>query len=549
MEHLGYNSKKSLLLWSGSLEDLKTFIQSKLDSSEEFSVTHDTERSITLKTNLVTLTFYKNTKTLQIQGSNAQELKSKLLSYLDPGLSVRIEATIENPDANQISRHDQSSVILLPEVSSDSSSEVELDSSFSSTASNGSNVEDENYDGDVSGIAKRPFSSNKILQSEVDSMKHELTKIWAYLHNVSVNNNNIQSGKTTLELEITHKALQDEIDSLKSKLKATEDERDSFKLALQLVAKDYSLISSMKSNQNIATNKTNYSTKGNQRMTTNKTTDPSTECNQKVATDKVNKENKKRKKKSKTLISSKAQDTESKNIRNTNQQHVSFDSIDLTSHSNWANHTNRKKENQKVPAAPPNKYREKQPISTTKSNGQKQLPPTHSDAPSPSTTTTVIIGDSMIKNVHGWKLGKQVGHRVVVKSFPGATTDEMTHYLKPTLDRDPQKIVLHIGTNDLRKRQPYEVSDNIIDLARRIETNTNAQVFISELVVRSDDASNEAVKAVNQRLRKFCNQQDLQLVRHNNITTDDLNKGGLHLNEKGTSIMFTNFANKLVNSH
>jgi hypothetical protein len=73
VEYLGYNSKKSLLLWTGFLEDLKAFIQSDLDSSKEpFSITHDTERSITLKTNLVTLTFYKSTKTLQIQGSNAQ---------------------------------------------------------------------------------------------------------------------------------------------------------------------------------------------------------------------------------------------------------------------------------------------------------------------------------------------------------------------------------------------------------------------------------------------------------------------------------------------
>jgi hypothetical protein len=56
-----------------------------------------------------------------------------------------------------------------------------LDSSFSSTASNGSNEEDVNYDGDVSGLAKNPFSSNNILRSEVDSMKHELEKIWAYL--------------------------------------------------------------------------------------------------------------------------------------------------------------------------------------------------------------------------------------------------------------------------------------------------------------------------------------------------------------------------------
>ena len=39
--------------------------------------------------------------------------------------------------------------------------------------------------------------------------------------------------------------------------------------------------------------------------------------------------------------------------------------------------------------------------------------------------TTVIDGDSIIKNVQGIKLAKTVGHRVVVKPFPGATICDM----------------------------------------------------------------------------------------------------------------------------
>ena len=42
-----------------------------------------------------------------------------------------------------------------------------------------------------------------------------------------------------------------------------------------------------------------------------------------------------------------------------------------------------------------------------------------------SSPTNVIIGDSIIRNIQGWQLGKEVGHRVVVKSFAGATTSDM----------------------------------------------------------------------------------------------------------------------------
>ena len=39
--------------------------------------------------------------------------------------------------------------------------------------------------------------------------------------------------------------------------------------------------------------------------------------------------------------------------------------------------------------------------------------------------------------------------RVVVKSFAGATTSDMSHYVKPTLNKKPDQIILHAGTNDI----------------------------------------------------------------------------------------------------
>ena len=68
----------------------------------------------------------------------------------------------------------------------------------------------------------------------------------------------------------------------------------------------------------------------------------------------------------------------------------------------------------------------------------------------------------------GWQLGKEVGHRVVVKSFAGATTSDMSHYVKPTLDKKPDQIILHAGTNDIGKLSPSEIANNIVDLAREI---------------------------------------------------------------------------------
>ena len=162
-----------------------------------------------------------------------------------------------------------------------------------------------------------------------------------------------------------------------------------------------------------------------------------------------------------------------------------------------------------------------------------------------SSPTTVIIGDSIIRNIQGWQLGKEVGHRVVVKSFAGATTSDMSHYVKPTLDKKPDQIILHAGTNDLGKLSPSEIADNIVDLAREIESSTDAQVIISELVTRSDLSDSGNVDAVNKRLRKFCNQRQWHFILHDDIHSTDLNRGGLHLGETGIAKMYNNFANKL----
>ena len=77
------------------------------------------------------------------------------------------------------------------------------------------------------------------------------------------------------------------------------------------------------------------------------------------------------------------------------------------------------------------------------------------------------------------RLRRKVGHHVVVKSFPGAATNDMKHYLMPT--KGPQQIILHVGTNYRHDHTPTVVAKNIVDLARKIEMKSNAEVVSLEL--------------------------------------------------------------------
>ena len=75
---------------------------------------------------------------------------------------------------------------------------------------------------------------------------------------------------------------------------------------------------------------------------------------------------------------------------------------------------------------------------------------------------TVIAGDSIIQNIRGWSLSK--ANKVVVKSFPGATTEDMEDFIKPILRKEPDNIIIHVGTNDVKAQEPRLTAEGIVKL-------------------------------------------------------------------------------------
>ena len=68
-------------------------------------------------------------------------------------------------------------------------------------------------------------------------------------------------------------------------------------------------------------------------------------------------------------------------------------------------------------------------------------------------SVTVVAGDSIVKKAKGWELSTK-DDLFVVRSFPGAKTDYMESYIKPTLKNRPERILIHRGTNDLKNSTP-----------------------------------------------------------------------------------------------
>ena len=104
-------------------------------------------------------------------------------------------------------------------------------------------------------------------------------------------------------------------------------------------------------------------------------------------------------------------------------------------------------------------------------------------------TNTVIVGDSMIKYVKGWEMSS-TQNRVTVQSFSGANIEDMTDFINPILRKKPEKVILHIGTNNLRKDDGKSVADGIINLAQSIQRQCpDIEIVVSGIITRSDDVS------------------------------------------------------------
>ena len=73
----------------------------------------------------------------------------------------------------------------------------------------------------------------------------------------------------------------------------------------------------------------------------------------------------------------------------------------------------------------------------------------------------------------GWKLSDKK-NKVVVKHFRRAKTKDMECNIIPALEQNPEAIIIHSGTNNLKRNSsPEEIAKDIINLTTSCKTQTN----------------------------------------------------------------------------
>ena len=108
-------------------------------------------------------------------------------------------------------------------------------------------------------------------------------------------------------------------------------------------------------------------------------------------------------------------------------------------------------------------------------NGWSKVQSTSNSAQSTDQKPCVIIaGDSMLKFINGRKLSSQISNQglTYVEAFPGATAEDMSDYIMPSLRRKPEEVILHVGTNNLKSFEPRDIAEGIINLGLKIQNHS-----------------------------------------------------------------------------
>ena len=85
----------------------------------------------------------------------------------------------------------------------------------------------------------------------------------------------------------------------------------------------------------------------------------------------------------------------------------------------------------------------------------------------------------MVKNIYGTTYSDNKSN-VCLKSISGAKTKCMKNYIIPTVELEPDAIVINCSTNDLRRHeQPEEIACETANLASSIKSKKN-EVVVSQ---------------------------------------------------------------------
>ncbi|KAJ4448012.1 hypothetical protein ANN_10022 [Periplaneta americana] len=139
---------------------------------------------------------------------------------------------------------------------------------------------------------------------------------------------------------------------------------------------------------------------------------------------------------------------------------------------------------------------------------------------------SVIIGDSIIRHVGNLQ------PELATECYPGIRVNEMKSVIENQERGDPKNIVLHVGTNDLRRGVDYIMAD-VYDLVMETKKKYPAAGIVISGIVRRRDVNWRKVGRVNKAFEWVAECLGARFVDPNSWIDDRcFGRDGIHLNRR-----------------
>ncbi|KAL0153113.1 hypothetical protein M9458_051569, partial [Cirrhinus mrigala] len=168
-----------------------------------------------------------------------------------------------------------------------------------------------------------------------------------------------------------------------------------------------------------------------------------------------------------------------------------------------------------------------------------------SDAPTEKPDeSALVIGDSIVRNV------KIETPATIVQCLPGARAPDILANLKVLANakRKFSKIVIHVGTNDVRLRQSEITKNNVKEVCELASTMSDTVICSGPLPAYRGDEIHSRLSSLNGWMSKWCPQNNIGFI--DNWTSfwgrpDLLKRDGLHPSRGGAALLSSNMAYSL----
>ena len=150
----------------------------------------------------------------------------------------------------------------------------------------------------------------------------------------------------------------------------------------------------------------------------------------------------------------------------------------------------------------------------------------------------------MIKHVNGRELSRS--HTIKVRYNPGASTHDLSDYVKPAMQKKLKALVIHRGTNNIQQEiNTMKMVKKLVKAIKEKDPEKETEIIFSRLIQREDHDFRDQIEEINVKLKRYWESKGFRFVKNSSIDGGFLNRSKRHLNKKGMALLSRNIANVL----